>query len=94
MGIGYGAGTEKPPIAARIIMKENNSYEQTEFDSWHYVRPLTTVHSVMLTGEPWHRIFPGPNKDLHPLTIEEKEDMFVMFSNIMEHFPARIPSGV
>lgn len=93
MGVGYGPGLEKPPIAAKIIMKENSCYEQTEFDSWHYVRPLTTVYTVMLTGKPWETIG-GPKYNLEPLTSEEKEDMLTMFSNILTAFPARVPRGV
>lgn len=94
MGVGHGPGLKEPPIAARIIMKDNDCYEQTDFDSWHYVRPLTTVYSVMLTGKPWHRIFPGPNHDLEPLTPTEKEDLLLMFANILDHFPAKVPNGV
>ena len=94
MGVGYGSGLKKPPIAAKIIMKENSCYEQTELDSWHYVRPFTTTFTVMLTGKPWKRTVPGSNQDLEPLTPGEKEDMLTMFSNILTAFPARVPLSV
>lgn len=94
MGIGYGPGLEEPPIAARIVMKDNDCYEQTTVDSWHYVRPITTVHSVMLTGKPWGRLVHGVSSDLEPLTPTEKEDLLFMFRNILECFPAKVPAGV
>ena len=62
MGIGFGAGIEKPEIFSTIISQGSMYYEMPHRDGWHYVRPLEVCGSIMLTGEPWDREMPDEDK--------------------------------
>ena len=37
MAVGFGAGNERPPVAALMIARGDFRYEMTHSDSWHYV---------------------------------------------------------
>ena len=77
MAIGYGTGNTPPPVAALLINSQGSSYEMTDPNAWHYVRPLGTyAHTIMVTGIPWTRESPQPDKALRPLTPEEKDHLF------------------
>ena len=59
MNLGYGAGIVPPPVAARVIVTAGTSYEMTDRDAWHDVRPLDgPVLTIMLSGTPWQRAMP------------------------------------
>lgn len=59
MNLGYGEGIVAPPVCARAIMIAGASYEMTDRDAWHDVRPLGgPVLTVMLSGTPWQREMP------------------------------------
>lgn len=76
MAVGYGKGSEPPPIAARMVFRlsglardQSFRYEMTDPDAWHSVRPIgMPAYSVMVTGAPWGRVSPGPEKELSPLS--------------------------
>jgi len=78
MNVGHGQGLEKPPVAATMLMTRGSCYEMTDVDAWHSVQPLETTYSIMITGTPTGRIFPGPNKDLRGLTKLEIIDLLTM----------------
>jgi hypothetical protein len=68
MGVGFGSGDTPPPLAAKIIASGAMTYEMTDPDAWHYVRPLDGVAlTVMLSGPPWQRTAPRPEKVLSAL---------------------------
>ena len=76
MDLGYGAGIAAPPVAARVIATAGTSYEMTDRDAWHAVRPLGgPAVTVMLSGPPWQRAMPVepavPQRALSPETIAE-----------------------
>ena len=68
MAIGYGAGANPPPFAARMIVSGGNRYEMTTPDGWHYVRPIDSyAWTIMITGKPWSRWSPSSHKPLAAL---------------------------
>lgn len=80
MGIGYGVSNTPPPIASRIILPMGSSYEMTEKNGWHYVRPLDTcAYSIMITGKPWGSGAPKSERPLRTLTAEESQKLFSFF---------------
>lgn len=86
MGLGYGAGMEKPPVLCKlsfdaVARSGDFIYEMTDPNGWHYVRPITQVSSIMITGKPWNRSSPRSEKPLRELTQEEREKMFTDFQN-------------
>jgi hypothetical protein len=79
MAVGYGAGSTPPPIAARIIASAL-SYEMTDPDAWHYVRPIGgPAMTVMVTGTPWSRASPGSAEPLRPLAEARKAELLAWF---------------
>ena len=53
MGVGlYHTTTFK--MSAKLILGPNTTYEMTEQDGYHYVRPLEPVYSIMVTGPKWY----------------------------------------
>ncbi|HVI40648.1 MAG TPA: hypothetical protein VM577_08310 [Anaerovoracaceae bacterium] len=81
MAIGFGAGLEEPPVAARIILADSSAYEMLNPDGWHYVRPIGgPVMSIMITGKPWSREMPKSDKVvLSSLTDEVKKEIMDYF---------------
>jgi hypothetical protein len=80
MAVGFGAGTQAPPVAARMISRGDFCYEMTHPDGWHYVRPLgAATLSVMVTGQPWARDTPKSDRPLHPLRPEQVEELLHLF---------------
>jgi len=64
MGIGYGAGVEPPPVAAKTVLRVGSSYSMTDKNGWHYVAPLQNPSlSVMLIDAPW--------KEPHPFYLQD-----------------------
>ncbi len=73
MGIGYGAASETPPLAAKVLLSPGSSYEMTDKNSWHYVSPrVNSSISLMLIDSPWDKPHPfyteGEKVRLNPLT--------------------------
>src|SRR5687767_10331982 len=80
MGVGYGKGDEPPPIAAKIVAEGSMTYEMSDPDAWHYVRPIGGVAmTVMLSGPPWDRSSPRPEKVLSPLSEERALELLERF---------------
>lgn len=85
MGVGWGPGSEAPPVASRLILGPGARYEMCERDAWHYVRPLDEpVVSVMLSGEPWHRPSPRPNRTLGPLSEAAAAELLADVSRLAQ----------
>jgi hypothetical protein len=80
MAVGFGPGMEEPPVAALMVSRGDFRYEMTHPDSWHYVRPLgQPTFSLMVTGSPWTRTSHKSEKPLHPLSAEQREEIFRFF---------------
>jgi hypothetical protein len=80
MGVGYGNGENKPPVAAKIIMGVGSEYEMSDPDGWHYVRPIGGPSiSLMITGLPWGRPSPKSEKQLNPLHEVQKKELLNFF---------------
>ena len=77
MAIGFGAGVVAPPIAARVIAAAGTTYEMTDPDGWHSVRPIGSPSlSVMLSGPPWQRAMPvEPAAPQQPLSSAAITDL-------------------
>jgi hypothetical protein len=86
MAVGYGAGSNAPPVAARLIASGDFRYEMTDPDAWHYVRPIgRPAMTVMVTGAPWQRSSPGSSEPLQ--TLDDKRH-----AEILAWFRARYPA--
>ena len=86
MGIGYEYLTRRdpsdyePPITATVILTKGSSYEMTDKNAWHYVKPLGgTSYSIMVTGPKWDRWAPKVTHKLGPLKPETKEEIIRSF---------------
>jgi hypothetical protein len=85
MAVGYGSGSTEPPVAARIVASGEFTYEMTDPDAWHYVRPLGgPSKSLMVTGKPWKREAPGSGEPLQPLDAAR-------FAELLGWFRGRYP---
>lgn len=94
MGVGYTETNEAPPVAAKIVLRAGASYEMTDINGWHYVRPTEEVLSIMLTGPKWDRWSFKSNYSLRPLTAEEQDRLKGYF---IEHYiasPHRAAHGI
>lgn len=80
LAIGYGTGSTTPPIAARIIASGDFTYEMTDPDAWHYVRPLGgPAKTIMVTGAPWPRPAPTASPPLKPLDAARAAELLGWF---------------
>lgn len=85
MGVGYGKGEIKPPIAAITYLGPGAAYEMTDPNGWHYVRPIEKpVLSIMVTGKPWDRPSPKSDKILLPLSEEKKTELINLFRSTIK----------
>jgi hypothetical protein len=84
MGVGFGEGSQPPLVAATLHLKPGSSYEMTNIDGWHYVLPSVENLSIMITGAPWDRWAPGPNKQLSALKGVEVE---ALLADFRKHYP-------
>lgn len=80
-GIGYGDPSgEVPPLAAKFILATGTTYEMTDPNGWHYVRPIKRhIYTMMVTGKPYglpkdERF--GQLKQHRLLTEEERRTLF------------------
>lgn len=80
MAVGYGSGSDLPPVAALIFAMQGSSYEMTHPDAWHYVRPIVVpVYTIMVTGTPWKRESPQADKVLQSLSDQQRRALFDLF---------------
>jgi hypothetical protein len=80
MGVGSGAILEKEQCAVRLHLPKGSSYEMTEPNGWHYVRPLTdTTLSLMITDTPWIKTVPVFKYEHVPLSDSERLELFRSF---------------
>lgn len=80
MALGYGAGMDEPPMAARVVLTAGSSYEMNDPQSWHAVRPLGEPSlSLMVTGAPWERESHKPGKKLSALAPDVADEIFEAF---------------
>ncbi len=86
MGVAYGKGVETPPTASTLVLSPGSSYEMTDPDGWHYVRPLgEPSYSVMVSGKPWNRAMPAePTQPLKPLSQGRFDEMLAIFKKLLE----------
>jgi hypothetical protein len=63
---------------AKMVLPRGTYYEMLHKKGWHYVRPLETAYTVMLTHTPWYKGAKA-TKPLSPLKADRAED-------IREHF--------
>lgn len=89
MGLGHGAGEQPPPIAARLVAEGPMSYEMTDPDAWHYVRPLGGLAwTVMVTGRPWERSSPRSPRPLSPLPRARADELLAHFQALLGGSPS------
>ncbi len=87
MAVGFGAGMQEPPFAARMVARGDFRYEMTHPDAWHYVRPIgRPTLSVMVTGKPWERESHKSTKSLMPLDAE-------VIAELLRQFRTRYPAA-
>ena len=80
MAVGYGAGDQPPPFAARMIASGDLKYEMTDRNAWHYVRPINqAAMTIMVTGKRWKRWSPGAHESLRPLDDEVRDEILNFF---------------
>ena len=81
MRVGYGSGTDTPPIVAELTMNPGTCYAMVHPDVWHDVRPLGGPSlSVMLTGRPWNRAAPvSPKRELSALSPARQRELLDAF---------------
>lgn len=86
MGVGYGAGQERPPVASLTVLRSGSSYAMTDPNGWHWVRPLGEPSlSVMVTGPKWDRWSPSPDFKLKPLSVEDYRRLSDDFKELIEN---------
>jgi hypothetical protein len=84
MDVGWGPGTHPPAVAARLRLGPGSTYEMTDPDGWHRVRPIGGVsQSVMVTGAPWSRVAPRSAGPLAPLTKEQAHELWKEFCALL-----------
>jgi hypothetical protein len=83
MAVGFGAGTQTPPVAALMVARGDFRYEMTHPDSWHYVRPLgRPTLSLMVTGKPWDRQAPRSTTPLRRLQPDQVAELLRSFRSL------------
>ena len=80
MTIGYGQGNTPPPIAATVVLCAGSTYEMTEVNGWHAVRPLDGMStSLMVAGPRWDRWSPSGENKPRELNLQEKDGLLGHF---------------
>lgn len=78
-GIGYDTTHEgECPVGMIQTVYGSMTYEMSDPHAWHYVKPLWSSWSIMITGIPFKTPSPGyikPTKVLRPLSNERKKFM-------------------
>lgn len=81
MGVGYTKNSGPPPVAAKIMLQAGNTYEMTDPNGWHYVRPLTdNTLSVMVIGQPWKPERSRKRLNFQPLSGTAVRELLCEFS--------------
>lgn len=80
MTVGYGEDNTSPPVAAKIIFVEGSSYEMTDINAWHAVRPLDgSSTSLMIAGPRWNRWSPSGETKPKELDDQKRADLIGHF---------------
>lgn len=83
MAVGFGPPGDPPPEAMTLLLNAGAVYEMVHQDAWHYVMPMRVPSmTLMITGRPWERKGPVPEKDLGPLSDEAAADLLVSFQHL------------
>tara|TARA_B100000614_G_scaffold262909_1_gene300493 strand:+ start:69406 stop:69915 length:510 start_codon:yes stop_codon:yes gene_type:complete len=83
MGIGYSETDQPPPCAAVVRGSDGMTYEMTDPNGWHYVRPLSReVISLMITGKRWGRTDLLKPQGLKPLSEDRLHEIIDIFARI------------
>lgn len=73
-------------MAAKIILVEGSSYEMTDINAWHAVRPIRKHSaSLMIAGPRWDRWSPSGETNPRPLYRSEKEGLLADFRRKFGH---------
>lgn len=87
MAVGYGAGSDNPPIAATTVLTAGSSYEMIDPNAWHLVRPLGAPSlSLMVVGLSWMEHHPGekrPSTELKPLSPDGVAGLLAAFRGVL-----------
>lgn len=80
MQTGYGTGDRPPPRSVSLRAEAPFVYAMEDRNAWHAVRAVEApVLSVMVTGAPWDRWSPRPDRDLRTLTPEATDGLLAVF---------------
>ena len=85
MGVGYSQNSEiEPLLATRLIISDGSSYEITNPNCWHYVRPINDPsYSLMVTGKPWVNKPESKALKLKPINPERKVKLMSEFKKLI-----------
>lgn len=80
MLLGYGKGSTAPPVRHKVILSAGSRYEMTDKDEWHCAAPFDgCAMTLMVTGAPWERWSPRPQKLLNRLEESRRERILCFF---------------
>ena len=81
MGVSHGKVIPGGEVIAKLIMPAGSTYEMTNPEGWHYVRPLGEKSlSVMVTGKPWSSSSSKNTKSLSKLSDKTVIELLEVFS--------------
>lgn len=93
MGIGYSdidlsdsdIDNHKNNLPCKVEFHGEAYYEMTNPNGWHYVRPITTCMSIMITGEKWDGSVSSNKLDhkLSELSEDRKINIINSFYNLI-----------
>lgn len=88
--MGLGTSQDATKLISKMILPAGTYYEMTESSGWHYVRPLTLVHSLMIT-RPWSKDIKiaQPNKEKHVAKELDKNVFHEIIGFFYQHYRDR-----
>ncbi len=75
MRIGFGKNGNPPTQTTQLILAPGSAYEMIHPDQWHFVAPVSTTLTLMVTAKPWTKS-EKPHKPLGPLSKKQQEEIF------------------
>lgn len=78
MSVGYGKGTEVPPVMMQFESEGDFYYDMTDGDMWHSVQPLSPVMTVMLISKPCFFDRPAFKSDRPLGRVEEERKLALL----------------
>lgn len=84
MGIGYSVTMDPPQACCTMEAIAPFTYEMTNINAWHYVRPMDEVLSVMVTGPKWGRQEIKSPNPMRALNFQEKLKLYQDFKKILK----------